>query len=169
MTARLPQTPSKSGTVLDRAAVAEAIELLGIEHHVEIRFVASKWTGGTHRTKPVVEDGPDGRPVVTYKHALTLRTTASADRTSRSLWHELTDAMQCEKYPKPSDFDWAYANETRYQGGGDPGYTNNRFEVEARAHESLSEDLRLTKITAHEQALAAIDAALALEAEEALR
>jgi hypothetical protein len=143
----LPSKASQGGAVFLPAAVREAIDLLGIERPVVVKIVAARNLGGTHRVKP------DGRG--NYFHSITIRTSSSPEKASSSLWHELTHAAQCETFETPIHFHRAYAKASAMDGG----YRNNRYEVEARGNESLSEDLRLTKVTSQERAYAALSKA----------
>ena len=94
--------------------IAEALAELGIESPIAVRLTAGRRTAATHRR---MADGV---------HRITLSHHFSAERMSRSLWHELQHAAQSEKHGH-EEFLKQYAAFNRYLR-----YERNPFEREAR-------------------------------------
>ena len=92
---------------LDRAALREAIEFLGITYPVEVK--QTRVAGGRHGAHCLIPHGrfvrryrggwygvaesPDG----TLSHKVTVKSWLDPERASFVLWHELTHCMQAER------------------------------------------------------------------------
>lgn len=123
----LPGT-GKGDATFRPAAVKEAIELLGIVDPVEVKLANGTRRHGSHRW--------NGAGTT---HIITVSTYLTPAEAGRTLWHELTHAAQRE-YLGLAAFMAAYRSESAVKG-----YRNNRFEIEARAHEDMNDDLPLAK------------------------
>jgi hypothetical protein len=132
---------------LDWTNIQEAISLLGIEWPVDVRIsTRSGHTYGTH----TIREGADGMP----RHKIMLKSWLSVDQMGRTLWHELAHAMQAERAvrehadPKLLTFTTAVdARRIDLERSKGIGYRHKAHEVDARAHESLNDDLPLARAT----------------------
>lgn len=113
---KVPRKPSLGGHRISAAAVTEALEHLGINAPVQIKWSQGRRRLGAHRFRPGVG------------HVITVTTYHRyASGVSETIWHELTHAHQLERAVDPKSFITSYREESRRVG-----YRNNRFEVEAR-------------------------------------
>lgn len=131
----LVMTGVKGAWRIDRAAIAEAAEILELTAEVYVMHTTGRQTlaayYGLDRYK---------------KHVVTLSRLLDADSASRALWHELTHASQRQRFGSDKEWHAAYKAESRRSFTGERGgsYDRNRYEVEARKNESLHYDLPLT-------------------------
>lgn len=115
---------------IDQAALAEAIEFLGLKLKVRIRFNARQ-----------------GRVNGNYKrdymgHDIMLKSYLTVEQASKTLWHELAHAMQSER--AGSVWDWnVVANEKRPGRSRRIEYRNRPIEVEARTYEQYAEIIQI--------------------------
>ena len=91
---------------INRAAVLEAIEILGLKRPVRIR-----WAGAASMSKPKPGYRMNGEHVFTNEreHVIKLRPGRSAAATSKTLLHELGHALQVELAGSASHHQRAYA------------------------------------------------------------
>jgi hypothetical protein len=125
----------------DWPAIERAIEHFGLSERVQIRLTHHK-SGrfGAYQLRPV------GSELV---HHITVKNWLSPEQASRTLWHELTHAMQAERAMRAADaadrraklLAWRAANER----GRGVTYMRKPVEVEARANEPLAISFPLAK------------------------
>ena len=86
----LPSTIARAGWSIDEQAVLAAIDYLGIELPVRIRFMTTKYGAslGTHYSR---ED---------WHRVTVAQNIRQAGRASETLWHELVHCMQAERFVK---------------------------------------------------------------------
>lgn len=123
---------ARAGWVLDQDEILAAMEKLGIECKVRIRFMTGRYTRGTHR------NGLD-------KHYITLDQNRNVFDTNLTLWHELAHAMQAERFAKETGkpmtmFHQAYKYAKGEYGNG---YHGNLYEVEANKIAADNHEIRL--------------------------
>jgi len=106
---------NQAGATLKAGAVIKAVEHFKLQQDVTI-----KWANGTHRHGAYRWRKGVG-------HVITLSTYYSAEDTSRTLWHELTHALQIERAASKGKAyaDWS-AEQRRY------AYSVRPIEVQAR-------------------------------------
>ncbi len=114
-TTTLPNTArNKAGATLLPGAILSAVELLELKNDVHI-----KWANGINRRGAWrFRDGV---------HVITLSTYYDSRAITETLWHELTHAVQAERFSTPKEFTTAYMQDRARRG-----YHNCTFEVEAR-------------------------------------
>lgn len=116
------------GYRIDRAALREALDFLGIALPVKIRYTSRVGrTRGNHRL------------VANRSHDIMLKSYLPADQASKTLWHELAHAMQSERAIRAGQ-DWlAIANERNPGSSRRIAYRVRPIEVEARTYEQYAE------------------------------
>ena len=122
----LPSERARAGWVIDRNAIQAAILLLGIEYPVRIRYMRGRYRYGTHYARK----HPD------LHHRITMNQDLPVDQANHTLWHELTHAMQSERFERETRKPhWRfYRDEYRHHGAtGTRRYFAgmNPYEVEA--------------------------------------
>lgn len=123
---------------VDEAALERACATLGVRRPVTVLATSQRFTSGRYLG---VRDG---------RHRITLRARLTVVEASRTLWHELTHALQRERYSCDFLYFCDYTRELarpRRLGRAhtvDPLYDLNPFEVEAEANVRLHESLPLT-------------------------
>lgn len=144
--------PEGGGFSIDQKALAEAIELLGIKRPVQIRLNGKVGpTHGTHRwvprsgkfkVNPNLDTATGG-----MLHRITLKSYLTAEQAGRTLWHELTHAMQAERESADAATMREAFEAWRFCSARGRGIAYNRkpIEVEAREHEPLNDDLPLAR------------------------
>jgi len=109
------RTVKRHGLVLDRKALADACDLLGIRNRVEVRFHGAVGnTNGTHRYSfPRVRSAADVASLAPV-HRIVIKSYLSPEQASSTLWHELTHAAQAERVSRedPSLW-WAFIRKQR--------------------------------------------------------
>jgi hypothetical protein len=125
---------AKAGWVIDQDAVIDAMDSLEIEFPVHIRFMTARYRNGTHRTK------------VSDAHHITLDQTRDIESSNFTLWHELTHAMQSERFARQTGKSIKRFHDEAYKEHGVSGqaYNSNPYEREAnRVAEENSDTLLL--------------------------
>lgn len=120
----LPATIAKAGWSIDESAMLAALDILGIELPVRVRFMTTKRgaTYGTHYSK-------DGWHRITVAQNL-----KHAENASNTLWHELTHCMQAERFVKRTGKKLEDFHEEEYKmldGEWGRTYKGNLLEIEA--------------------------------------
>lgn len=147
---RPPLARAPQAFKIDQAALAEAIALLGITLPVSVKITAHGGrTLGTHRFKAMhgtfMRDKSTDTASGGMYHHICIRSWLSVEQAGRTLWHELTHAMQAEREtdrnaPLREQFEgWRFC---AARGRGTT-YRAKPIEVEAREHEPLNDDLPL--------------------------
>ena len=113
---------NKGGAVLSAGAILEAVDLLGLQEPVVIRWNAGLRNRGVYGHAKT-------------HHLITLSTYNDAAQTSRTLWHELCHAMQRETIGSEQMRIWRL----QYR------YEDRPHEKQAREYSAFHEDLPLTK------------------------
>lgn len=138
-------------------AIREAIELFGLTLPVEIKLTShAGGRYGAHTLHPVggqvrVHNGRIywAETATGLVHRITVKAWRSAEEASRTLWHELTHAMQAErelsKLANSSIKDKLEGWRTCADRGHGLSYSRKPLEIEAREHESFHDDLPLTQ------------------------
>lgn len=130
---------------VDQAALQEAIDFFDLQLPVRIRYDSR--AGDTNGNYRLGGCGPIGSEP--NYHNIMLKTYLSVEQSNRTLWHELTHAMQAEREARWSGIPvtdrraqsaWEHADAR----GRNRGYTDKPIEVEAREHEALADTLLLT-------------------------
>jgi hypothetical protein len=114
------------GFRIDRAALREACEFLGITGNVEVRFNARAGrTNGNYRRR--------------YgKHDIMVKSYLTPAEASKTLWHELAHAMQAERVEAEGG-EWGTHSRAQRRWS----YSVRPIEVEARSYEQYAEALPL--------------------------
>jgi hypothetical protein len=117
-----PTNQALDGWSLDFDRIDKALDFLGIENYVKIRFSTSIWKIGQH------EESED-------YHTVTLSRELDADTANNTLWHELIHAKQAEDYSRQNgvvltEFSKAYS---AARGPIGQVYKGNIYEIEANA------------------------------------
>lgn len=122
---RIEALKADGGFRIDNAAVRDACELLGIGLPVDVRFSGRVGpTNGSHAF--------DGE-----RHRIMLKSYLTPEQATRTLWHELTHAMQAER--AGSVLAWgAFSRAQRSYS-----YSNRPIELEARRMADVMGDLPL--------------------------
>jgi len=143
---------ARAGWYLDQDAILEAIDKLGIELKVSIRFMTATrravreygrgrswgkggkgYTYGTHRN-------------LNKEHRITVDQERVADETSDTLWHELAHAMQSERWAKETGKNitlWHHADYKAVDGEWGNSYKGNAYEIEAERIANENRDFKL--------------------------
>jgi hypothetical protein len=151
---------SSSGAKHVPAAVAEAIDFLGITLPVDIRY--SSHSGGVYGRHSAYPTGAGIRvsgnrvfglrehtaETATFRHRILLKSWLSADQMGRTLWHELAHAMQFERdhYIGQEDRNASAvmrAYHASYRDG--TAYLHKPAEVEARSYEPFNDETPLAR------------------------
>lgn len=144
--------PQGGGFKINQANLREAIDLLGIKLPVQIRYNGKAGpTNGTHRFAPrsgkFMHDQERDTARGGMVHRITLKSYLTADQAGRTLWHELTHAMQAERETREAQtmreafMGWRFCSAR----GRGVSYSRKPIEVEAREHEPLNDDLPLAR------------------------
>lgn len=127
MTVRtVPRRPSAAGWLVDRAALEAALIDLGLRLPVTVRLTTGWRKAGVYRTR---DEG----------HVVLLSGRHPIERANRTLWHELTHAVQAERDfsmwglvdHDVAAFIMRLSSRRRYEDAG-LDYDTNALEVEAR-------------------------------------
>jgi hypothetical protein len=134
--------PAHERGQLDWSNIGEAKALLGLEWPGDIRLCnRASQTFGTHTIAP----GVTGTP----RHKIMVKAWRTAEQMGRTLWHELAHAAQAERAARErgavSFTDAAIARNQYRERSRGVGYRDKAHEVDARAHESLNDDLPLAR------------------------
>lgn len=143
---------ARAGWYLDQDAILEAMDKLGIELAVNIRFMTATrravsesgrgrswgkggkgYTYGTHRNTPKC-------------HKITVDQERTAEETTNTLWHELAHAMQSERWAKETGKDirlWHHADYKAVDGDWGNRYKGNAYELEAYEIAATNADFEL--------------------------
>jgi len=124
--------PADSGWRLNEANLVKAIEFLGLTRRVEIKQTGHK---GGRRGAYYLKTGASERSADMY-HRITAKSWLPPAQASRTLWHELTHAMQAERIlasnPRAtSDEVWKIWRSEYWDG---TGYEHKPHEIEANAY-----------------------------------
>jgi hypothetical protein len=123
-----PPRLASTGFVIDNAVLDDAKDLLGLQKPVKIRF--NNRVGGTLGNHRFRLDG---------YHDIMLKRYLSADRANKTLWHELTHAMQAER---SGDYnDWVIFSKAQRK----ISYDKRPIEIEAREMADQMKDIKLIK------------------------
>lgn len=123
---------------VDDDALERACTVLGVRRPVTVLATSQRHTSGRYL-------GMRGG-----RHRITLRARLTVVEASRTLWHELTHALQRERYSCDFLYFCDYSRElSRPRSLGrahtvDPLYDLSPFEVEAEANVRLHEEMPLT-------------------------
>lgn len=142
---RIDAQRAEGGWKLDRAAYREALDFLGIKWPVEIKVTSREGSRhGAHRLACV-------RGVVV--HRITVKDYLTPEQAGKTLWHELTHAMQSERCAAKvaADCGWderhmpisARMEAWRETDEREGSYRTRPIEVEARKYEAYNEALPL--------------------------
>jgi hypothetical protein len=126
---------------VDRVAIAQAGELLGLEHPVRVFVRAYAWGEGRYIA---FKDG---------EHRIGVAADLPPRNASQVLWHELTHAQQVERLGGETAFDRLWCQQmrdmglTRLQAARATGrrYRRAALEVEAEANERRHRELALVR------------------------
>lgn len=119
---KVRQSISKMGWHLNVPAIERAINQLDIERDVIVTFdprLRRRGLAGLHRYSQSADC-----------HVVLVDETRSADVANGALWHELTHAMQAERYAKLNQM--AIADFSKTYDNNNINYWNNPYEIEAR-------------------------------------
>lgn len=142
---------------LDDRAIREAREFLGLRHPVRLKKTgAAGGRVGAHQLRPTgglagVKNGRLVNPdtATGLIHHITLKSWQSAEQASRTIWHELTHALQAERAASELSADTPLAAIRAWNrvAARDRGIAYNRksIEVEAREYESFAAEHPLVK------------------------
>ena len=147
------------GWSIDADAVAEAVAFFGLTLPIKFELSArTSTTLGQHMLTPVgggvrVSAGKiyNLDTATGWEHRVMLRSWLSPEDASRTLWHELTHAMQAERALskvhasatiREQYHAWRFSWDRAH---GRTAYTDKPVEREARAHEAYAEALPLVK------------------------
>jgi hypothetical protein len=120
----LPPTSARLGWDLDETAILAALDYLGIEKPVRIRFMTTKRgaTLGTHRSD-------------VDRHRVTIaQNLKKAGDASLTLWHELVHCMQAERFATKTGKPMTKFHDEEYKlldGEWGRTYQGNELEKEA--------------------------------------
>lgn len=136
---------------IDEAALAEAIEFFGIKQPVVIRFNGRLGSvAGNHRFRSTAlhstaQDRREVGEAHTY-HRIMIKSYLSPENASKTLWHELTHAMQAEREAGEEAAGFAGIRRWNQADARDRKYSYDvrPCEIEAREHEDLHDSLPLT-------------------------
>lgn len=121
------KTRTGGGFVINKAALADAIELLGLKLPVKVRTHARVGdTNGNYRLR-------DGW------HDIMLKSYHTPEQASSTLWHELTHAMQAERAGGKDEWRSVRNEQRRYS------YRIRPIEVEAREMSEAMADIPLCR------------------------
>ena len=127
---------SKAGWYLDQDAILEAIDKLGIKRIVKVKFQTFKRRGrGTHYIE------------LDRTHLITVDQLSSRESANFILWHELTHAMQSERWADADErrdiFNWHYDDYKAVDGEWGNRYRGNAYEIEANRIAEENADFHL--------------------------
>lgn len=151
-TGRAPRAADRppQAFAIDQAALAEAIALLGIKLPVHVKITAHGGrTMGTHRFRAAhgtfMRDPERDTASGGMVHAIAIRSWLGVEEAGRTLWHELTHAMQAERETASATTMREQFEGWRFCAARGRGitYRAKPIEVEARDHEPLNDDLPL--------------------------
>ena len=121
---------------IDREALSRACKAIGLKHPVKIRITAQKRTSGQYLGLCFQRRSP------TRAHQISMSTYLSTEDAGKTLWHELTHALQRERYRSGALFCEAYEaslseslSTSRRETRKPEGYDESPFEQEAAAAE----------------------------------
>lgn len=142
--------PQGGGWRIDRANLRQAIEVLGIRHPVEIKQTSRVGNQqGRHRPTPTggqvyIRGGKVYNPdtATGLKHSITVKSYLTPEEAGRTLWHELTHAMQAERI-EGTPAQVLRALHAQYRDG--TPYRHKPMEVEARSFGSWNDDCPLAR------------------------
>lgn len=136
------QRPQGGGFRVIPSALAEARDFLGLAFPVKIRTHAR---AGSVRGNYRLGHDAHGRPF----HNIMLKDYLDPEQASKTLWHELTHAMQAERACTEAGATTADTQRMAWSGVRNLdrgiGYRRKSIEVEAREGEQYAEALPLTK------------------------
>lgn len=134
---KISTVPNKVGAMMDATAIQEAVTELGITRPVQVKWSTGRSRIGCTRLKGHKLLGND-HIVITVSNQI-----VKPERTSETIWHELTHAKQMEGY----DDGYAFAMEYKRHGYTGNAYRRNPYEVEARvtADEKVNDGKLLVK------------------------
>ncbi len=126
---------------LDESALAEASEYLGLKLPIRVRYSSRAGNVRGNYRLGRSTSGPNF-------HNIMLKTYIGAEQASKTLWHELTHAMQAEREMLAAGLDLRDpAGKIAWQSadarGRGIGYSRKPIEVEAREGEKMHEALPL--------------------------
>jgi hypothetical protein len=130
-----------TGLVLDREALKDACDLLGIMLPVHVRYNGvAGGTNGTHRYK-YGHDAPPSAGVASSApyHHIVIKSYLSAEEATSTLWHELTHAVQAERASRIDPRAWWAVVRAQHRWS----YRMRPIEVEARAMAEQMKDCLL--------------------------
>lgn len=151
-------TRPRGGWTLDRPALAEAIELLGIKLPVEIKQTGGQPGVGRHGAHGLRPSGGSVRiqggrcyntdTATGIGHHITVKSWLTPDEAGRTLWHELAHCAQSERVmnrlPDSATIrDCIMAWHRAYRNG--VSYEHKSWERDARDHEPMNDDLPLAR------------------------
>lgn len=138
----LPPDKAKSGWIFDVPEIIGALDYLGIEDQVKIRFITAKRRRGTYHWQ--VKRGD------ILIHRIMLHQRLGMKEANGWLWHELCHAQQLVQYlPRyPTKLAAAKASDRDYKREGRTGYAyeTNTYELAANVmQETLGKEWLLLK------------------------
>ena len=145
------------GFRIDRDAVREAADLLGITWPIEFASTSSygstrgnhqlRYRGGSYRCDGNRHYNLD--TATSVYHRIMVKSYLSAEQAGRTIWHELTHAMQAERATRDAGAVTMREVNEAWAGCSARGrgvtYRAKPIEVEAREHEPLNDDLPLAR------------------------
>jgi hypothetical protein len=154
---RIDAVTSSTGWRLDRKALAEAVEFLGIECPVNVKqtgFRGGRF--GAHQLRGVLRGRfmsgkvSDFARADTVGHYITVKSWLTPEQAGQTLWHELCHAMQAERamatLPAPSDPSVQYGAWVACSARGNGvAYNLKPVEVEAREYEAFNDERPLAR------------------------
>lgn len=130
---KVANTVTRNGWTIDAEAIGSALELLGVDCSVQVKLMNGRVTLGN-----------TGK----YAHGYVIGVSRylSAEDATKTLWHELTHAMQCET-GHAGEWNRFIESYRRYSSiaGGSQRYLDNPYEREARDIASMYADVPLTE------------------------
>lgn len=127
---------ARAGWVIDQDEVIKAMDMLGIEMPVHIRYMTGKYRYGTHKETKT-------------HHKITLDQTTPFGVANFTLWHELVHAMQAERFAKEKGLPITLFYDEYKRGRGEWGryYDGNKYELEANRLAARYEEMTLLAFT----------------------
>jgi hypothetical protein len=127
---------------IDREALSRACKAIGLKHSVKIRITAQKRTSGQYLGLCFQR-----RTAGKRAHEISISTYLSTKDAGKTLWHELTHALQRERYRSGALFCEAYEaslseslSTSRRETRKPDGYDESPFEQEAAGAESRNKN-----------------------------
>ena len=127
-----PRAANGGGWSIIPANYREALDFFGLTMPVKVKQTAHQ--GGRYGAHSF-RVGPDGRPY----HHITVKSWLDPQQAGRTLWHELTHAMQAEREAAGTRTTADALRAWRTTSARMGSYRDRPIEVEARAHEDYND------------------------------